>query len=603
MSFVYPTLGDTKSNLIMIKSLQKLRLSLLFGTLTLLLTFNSSCRKDHLNQTSDVPITAVNSNIGEKISPKELSKWLQIVPVEYRPFLQLVNAKQKVINNHNIIVIPIAGDAAIFVTKEQGEIKGWIYKWINSKPKEKKFTGKLVTYSLQEKKAWLQVYENGALVQQNELTGQGNSLVKVQGNMKVMSVGSFFDKIFCWMFGGNWVMNPRGEVTGEYGCEPPANQQSDNEGGDNDGGPSSNYDPSLPPGIWYGPNQVTSGDPNGGGYTGTTGGGSTNGPSVPPYGGGGIWVTEFVNDGGTPGCMINGQMSDVPDGEECPGTVIPSGQFVQYFITDADMLTESLGLNQVEHDFLATRTDITQLINAQLQTNYSAETVDLLKWAVSYLYNNSSVPLETFKNQFLAELEGSDGDDYDSAYWDNPNLSFPTQSLPTYQAFAAAYPGHHDARFDSAVEVYTAIGGAMLDIYTAHPLENENTCAARLSVALQACGISIPHLPGKTFKGKENQYYFMGAANMISWMKMTFGIPTGSNHITAAEAGLRSANVSDLLSGKKGIYGLIPINTSKQTGFGASGHIDMLINQKCDGGCYFYPKGGGIKDIYIWPLQ
>ncbi len=90
------------------------------------------------------------------------------------------------------------------------------------------------------------------------------------------------------------------------------------------------------------------------------------------------------------------------------------------------------------------------------------------------------------------------------------------------------------------------------------------------------CGKNVPWL------GLAIQIFMVGLfhpPNMISWMKKTFGTPAGSNHITKGQAGLKSANVHSLLQAKKGIYGMTPMNTSKRTGFGAFGHIDMIINQ------------------------
>lgn len=93
----------------------------------------------------------------------------------------------------------------------------------------------------------------------------------------------------------------------------------------------------------------------------------------------------------------------------------------------------------------------------------------------------------------------------------------------------------------------------------------------------------------------------MGAANMIAWMKKTFGIPTGGNYINSTAAGKWGQSVGLFVAGKKGIYAMLPNDTSKRTGFDATGHID-LINVTCDGGCYFNAKGG-IKEILIWELQ
>ncbi len=47
-------------------------------------------------------------------------------------------------------------------------------------------------------------------------------------------------------------------------------------------------------------------------------------------------------------------------------------------------------------------------------------------------------------DQFMTLKEGTDGDEYDAAFWDDPNLIFPPQILPTYNSFNIAYPKHKD---------------------------------------------------------------------------------------------------------------------------------------------------------------
>lgn len=88
---------------------------------------------------------------------------------------------------------------------------------------------------------------------------------------------------------------------------------------------------------------------------------------------------------------------------------------------------------------------------------------------------------------------------------------------------------------------------------------------------------------------------------MIAWMKKTFGTPTGTDHITNAQGGSNGVNFPGFVAGKKGIYALIP-NDSSQSGFGATGHLDLISNQACDGGCYFGATGG-VHDIFIWELN
>jgi UPF0716 family protein affecting phage T7 exclusion len=61
-------------------------------------------------------------------------------------------------------------------------------------------------------------------------------------------------------------------------------------------------------------------------------------------------------------------------------------------------------------------------------------------------------------------------------------------------------------------------------------------------------------------------------------------------------------NFPGLVSDKKGIYVLLPVSRNPNTGFGASGHVDIIINGWCDAGCYFDARGG-VLEIFIWALN
>ena len=229
-------------------------------------------------------------------------------------------------------------------------------------------------------------------------------------------------------------------------------------------------------------------------------------------------------------------------------------------------------------------------------------------WATNYLKANPAVTFSTFQNHFMQNSEGIDGD-YDANYWNNPNLNLPQQNLPSLSSFSAAYPKHSDFRYDTPSKLYNKIGGDVLGLYNSKPQDYQNTCALRISKALNVAGITITD--GKDrFKGEDGKYYFVSAIALLKWMQKTFGTPTGNNHLTGIQGGTNGQNFSNLLSGKNGIYIMIPNlpggcptpANPQGTGFCASGHADMLINGVCDGGCYFNAKGG-VDEIFIWVLQ
>lgn len=205
-----------------------------------------------------------------------------------------------------------------------------------------------------------------------------------------------------------------------------------------------------------------------------------------------------------------------------------------------------------------------------------------------------------FYNQYLTALEGQDGDGYDANYWDDPNLAIPAQNLPSWTAVQKSYPGHLDPTYNTPLKMYTSVGGDVLSLYNTDPSKYQNTCALRISKALNYAGITIPPGPGR-FKGADNKYYFLGASTMAKWLQLTFGTPAGGNHLTGAQGGIGGINFPRLVAGKKGIYVMIPVNQSSTTGFNASGHVDIINFGMCDGGCYFNATGG-VKEIFIWEL-
>ncbi|TRX29908.1 hypothetical protein FNW52_20475, partial [Flavobacterium sp. ZT3R18] len=225
---------------------------------------------------------------------------------------------------------------------------------------------------------------------------------------------------------------------------------------------------------------------------------------------------------------------------------------------------------------------------------------DFAIWGRDFIRNNPNVTLQQFGNWFMGSSEGQDGE-YDASFWENPNLTFQQQNLPKFSNFLLNYPSHTDALYTTPSQMFNSVGGMPLSIYNANPISNGNTCAIRVSKALNYSGVIIPNISGKTFKGADNKYYFLGAANLMAWMKKTFGIPTGSNHLTGAQGGTNGVNFPTLLQGKEGIYILIP-NNQGSSGFSASGHADLFFANSCDGGCYFGATGG-VKEILFWELK
>jgi hypothetical protein len=229
-------------------------------------------------------------------------------------------------------------------------------------------------------------------------------------------------------------------------------------------------------------------------------------------------------------------------------------------------------------------------------------------WAIGYLSQNPFVDFHVFQKQFMILPEGQDGT-YDANYWDDPNLTFSQQILPSWDSFSAAYPKHSDPLYDTPVEVYASIGGQVLNQYNTDPLKHQNTCALRISKALNYSGIIITAGTDR-YLGADGKYYFLSAKALLSWMKITFGTPTGSNYLTSAQGGTNGQNFPDKVANKKGIYMMTPnypggcptLINPLGTGFCANGHADMIEYGNPDGGWYFNARGG-VHEIFIWELQ
>jgi hypothetical protein len=84
-----------------------------------------------------------------------------------------------------------------------------------------------------------------------------------------------------------------------------------------------------------------------------------------------------------------------------------------------------------------------------------------------------------------------------------------------------AYPKGSEV---SASELYEQVGGPLLDWYKENPEALANTCAMRLSVALNEGGFPIPETTG-TYKGANNKNYFITVKAMTAYLKTLWGTP------------------------------------------------------------------------------
>lgn len=276
-------------------------------------------------------------------------------------------------------------------------------------------------------------------------------------------------------------------------------------------------------------------------------------------------------------------------------------------------LANELGItNQNQIDYLENNLNDVENINNYLnKNNNSFEAKNFVREAINFLEVNSQYNFEQYENWFSKEHDGIDYE-YDEVYWENPNLSFTPQELPSWDDFYLAYPrkANGSGWLYGADNVYSLVGGDVLQVRLddVKKLYTNNTCALKVSIALNGSGIIIPEIitstiNGKinygTIKGADGKNYFLNAKSLNKWMKLTFGTsPTNSKHFnyTATQGGLGGKNFPSLIGSKKGIYSL---NSSDPTW--ATGHADIFFENKCAGGCHYNARG--LESIDIWVLD
>lgn len=112
---------------------------------------------------------------------------------------------------------------------------------------------------------------------------------------------------------------------------------------------------------------------------------------------------------------------------------------------------------------------------------------------------------------------------YDETFWEDLSLSFPPQDLPSWDDFYAAYPkvANTTSWLTGAENVFPLIGGDVEQAYVDYGIVN--TCAAKVSIALNNSGVTIPSIestatiPGTLEGGGDNEgkYYFLNAKALV----------------------------------------------------------------------------------------
>lgn len=234
-------------------------------------------------------------------------------------------------------------------------------------------------------------------------------------------------------------------------------------------------------------------------------------------------------------------------------------------------------------------------------------------WQILELHNQnpSFYTYERILSWFLTPREGKDIFSYDEDFWENNNLSFQPQSLPTWNNFNNSFPRV------TGSELVELVGGAIKTAYNQYPELSRGYCALKVSRALNYSGIVIPNIistsgnPG-TIQGGDGKYYFLNAKALNKWLKITFGTNPASlsshfnnnhYHFNSEQGGPNGVNFENLITnivGLKGIYSMVSTNSNW-----ASGHADLINSDGiCLSGCHLSDiPPAPIDFIDIWILN
>lgn len=137
---------------------------------------------------------------------------------------------------------------------------------------------------------------------------------------------------------------------------------------------------------------------------------------------------------------------------------------------------------------------------------------------------------------------------------------------PTYKQIEKIFNNYVSDK--TGVDFYKSLGGEIAADAVANPELYENTCAAKLSDAMNKAGLKIPYIPGQTSKGANGNNYFLRAVDMKAYFVRKWGIPRNYNR---SHSTLRNCIVY-------------------QNGFGGgvSGHVDVFYKGNSGGGAYAY---------------
>lgn len=148
------------------------------------------------------------------------------------------------------------------------------------------------------------------------------------------------------------------------------------------------------------------------------------------------------------------------------------------------------------------------------------------------------------------------------------------------------YPGTQ--RKYSASQVYHLIGGKVLYNHLNIPIGFQNSCALRLSRALNYGGKPIPFIRQQTGSGSDNKWYFYKIKHMVPYLKKVFGEPKIVKE-------RRAIDLRDAFQGQQGII-WFDIRWPD-----ATGHVTLWDGKRCGDKCYF--DDDKMRKVSLWVIK
>ncbi|MCK6422177.1 MAG: cytoplasmic protein [Burkholderiaceae bacterium] len=161
---------------------------------------------------------------------------------------------------------------------------------------------------------------------------------------------------------------------------------------------------------------------------------------------------------------------------------------------------------------------------------------------------------------------------------------------PSFTAAWVASRRIYDAG-NSADRVAQVVGGEVAANIRDKRNPWRNTCAVRLSYILNECGVIVPPSGERTKRGENGRHYFYRVRDVIWFLKLRWGAPTG--HAYPPTGG-------GALAGKKGLI------VFEVAGWrDAAGHATLWNGQNCYDHCYFNDAGASYRTsrANFWELD